>query len=52
MTESQDIQAQAREALLKKIVELAPVSEEAEDVKDLAEAYALIVSIDEEHAGH
>ncbi|MEE2037342.1 hypothetical protein Q8791_08935 [Nocardiopsis sp. CT-R113] len=50
MTESQDtqdIQAQAREAILKKIVELAPVSEEAEDVKDLAEAYALVLSVDE-----
>jgi len=48
MTESQDTQTQAREEILKKIVELAPKTHEAEDVKDLAEAYALVISADED----
>lgn len=53
MTESQDtqdIQAQAREAILKRIVELAPETRDPEDIKEFAEAYALVVSVDEEEA--
>ncbi|QVJ03054.1 hypothetical protein KGD82_13550 [Nocardiopsis eucommiae] len=51
MTESQgtqDIQAQAREAILSKIASMAPLAGNPGGVKDLAEAYALVVSVDEE----
>ena len=46
--DTQDLQAQAREAILKQIAHMAPLSGNPGNLKDLAEAYALVVSADEE----
>jgi hypothetical protein len=49
--DTQDLQAQVREAILKQIAHMAPLSGNPGNLKDLAEAYALVVSADEEGRG-
>ncbi|MFI5729162.1 hypothetical protein ACIA49_03510 [Kribbella sp. NPDC051587] len=45
-------QDEARDALLKAIVELAPKMGSAGSIRDLAEAYAWAVSPGQPHGGH